>query len=139
MGSVHVTPRVREDSRVVSGIDIGHEGVLLLEIVLVRVLLGHRFFVVLLIASLGETTACPTGLHFLGFKVSHLSELFGQSIVMVVSLIKWSSVIHALPSLSHHIHVIYSLSSSYYRFALRGGTILSWVVIHQSILFAQCS
>ena len=98
MVSVHVTPGMRKDSRVVSGINVGHEGVLLLEIVLVRVLLGQRFFVVLLIASLWETTACPTSLHVLGFKVSHLLELSRKSIVVLVSLLKWSSVIDTLPS-----------------------------------------
>jgi len=94
MSSVHVTPGVREDSRVVGGIDIGHEGVLLLEIVLVKVLLYQRLFVVLLIASLGETTACPTGLHLLGFKISHLLELSRQSIVAF--FLKWSSVVDAV-------------------------------------------
>jgi len=75
---------VGEYAGVVSGIHIGHEGVLLLEIMFVRVLLGGRLFVVLLIASAGEASSRPVALFFLGFNVSHFLEFSGQGVVVPI-------------------------------------------------------
>ena len=137
-----------EYAGVVSGIHIGHESVLLLEIMFVRVLLGGRpthnrliewgylLFVVLLIASAGEASSRPVALFFLGFNVSHFLEFSGQGVVVPI-------VFHF-----HRRRVVMSFSGGHqvtspgcsdHGPTVLSSTILHWEVVHVSVLFGQCA